>query len=401
MDSKRSPRTSSRARPNGEASTSGRGSRCTMRLAGISHSPPMRPSLAVHSRSSNQMKKSRRGGSVRRAASARTSGPTSDTCSTRSSGRAQWRGSRPTSGALNQRLRSQPRFSGEHLAVGRLHERREQHGVRVARPRRAQQGGERVRLGLAVVVHEPDPVRLGLERRPQAVVEALGAAAVPREPDVGEREPLAHGGGLERLGRAVGRGGVHHGDPVERMRLACERLQAREQQLAAVVRDHHRVHAPPSDVPAADHLGPFGGRDVVEAPAAAVAGVAEDPRDAPERLVVVEQVLHHELERWCRPPRAPTGPRSGASSRCSCAGRRGSARSARAGWGTCAPGGARSRRGCAGCVCDCEAGLWTITLSGTSRISPSRRSRSEYSTSSPQTKNSAFGGSRARTAAMR
>jgi hypothetical protein len=74
-------------------------------------------------------------------------------------------------------------------------------------------------------------------------VEALGAAAVPREPDVGEGEPLAHAGALERLRRAVRRGGVDHRHPVERMRLARERLEAGEQQLPAVVRHHHRLHA--------------------------------------------------------------------------------------------------------------------------------------------------------------
>src|SRR5690242_21436067 len=50
---------------------------------------------------------------------------------------------------------------------------------------------------------------------------------------------------------------------------------------------------------------------------------------------------------------------------------------------------------------ECASRLCSTTLSGTSLISPSSASRSEYSTSSPQTKKSARGGSISRAALVR
>src|ERR671933_624674 len=50
-----------------------------------------------------------------------------------------------------------------------------------------------------------------------------------------------------------------------------------------------------SDAALADHPLPLGGRDVREATAPAVAGEPDDPRDAAQRALVVQQRLEDEL----------------------------------------------------------------------------------------------------------
>jgi hypothetical protein len=92
----------------------------------------------------------------------------------------------------------------------------------------------------AVVVHQPQPVRLELlERDAHAVVEALSAAAVARQAHVAHGQRRAPLERRDRLTRPVRRRVVDHENRRGRLRLPLKRPEtAAENHLAVVGHDH-------------------------------------------------------------------------------------------------------------------------------------------------------------------